>query len=88
MLWDVSPQMARTVEFENNVQIVKELEKLSGCVLTYQYYRQRDSKVQLRAFNFGNPLERLGLYIKDDFFVDEDEKIILNEDGEEGEILY
>ncbi|KAL6333324.1 hypothetical protein AAG906_028508 [Vitis piasezkii] len=81
-------KMARTVEFENNVQIVKELEKLSGCVLTYQYYRQRDSKVQLRAFNFGNPLERLGLYIKDDFFVDEDEKIILNEDGEEGEILY
>ncbi|KAJ9690847.1 hypothetical protein PVL29_013144 [Vitis rotundifolia] len=80
-------KMARTVEFDNNVLIVKELEKLSGCALTYQYFRQRDSKVQLRAFNFGNPLERLGLYIKDDFLVDGDETI-LNEDGEEGEILF
>ena len=80
--------MERTVEFDDNVQIVKDLEKLSGCVLTYQYFHHRDSRrVSLGAFNFGNPLERLGLFIKDDFWVYEDENAILNEDGEEGEIL-
>lgn len=72
--------MVRTVEFDNNVQIVKDLEKLSGCDLNYWYFHGRNARVSLGAFSFGNPLERLGLYIKDDFLVDEEEK-------EEGEIL-
>ncbi|GAV82237.1 Bromodomain domain-containing protein [Cephalotus follicularis] len=70
-------KMERTVEIEQNLESQKELELLSGCSLD----SPDGSKVAIR-----NPLTQLGLFIKDDYLVDEDEEAILYE-GEEGEIF-
>lgn len=43
-------------------------------------------KRSLHEVQLENPLERLGLFIKDEF-LDEDEETIYNENGEEGEIF-
>uniref|UniRef100_A0A2P2M815 Bromodomain-containing protein n=1 Tax=Rhizophora mucronata TaxID=61149 RepID=A0A2P2M815_RHIMU len=78
-------QMEKTVDLEQNVDVLKELEMLSGCPLSYQpnFYRNvPETEGECEAL-FGSPLARLGLFIKDDV---EDEEI-LNVDGEEGEIL-
>lgn len=61
--------MGRTVEMNENVYILRELEKF-GCV--YPCAGPHD------------PLERLGLYIKDDY-LEADEDTALG--GEDGEIL-
>lgn len=81
--------MKRTVEIEHNLEIVKELETLSGCTLSYKALGGRyDYKVALETLDklqFENPLEQLGLFIKDEL-ADEDEEVI-NGTVEEGEIL-
>ncbi|KAK6124132.1 hypothetical protein DH2020_042105 [Rehmannia glutinosa] len=64
-------KMEKTVEIYENVYILKDLEML--C------YGSR-----VEGVHRGNPLERLGLYLKDDY-LEEDEDAIL--DLEEGEIL-
>lgn len=75
--------MEKTVEFDDNLKILKDLERLSrspysddilGCGYGVNFCLTR------------NPLERLGLYIKEDF-LEEDEEAVLNGDGEDGEIL-
>ncbi|XP_057434090.1 transcription factor GTE10-like isoform X2 [Lotus japonicus] len=82
-------EMKRTVEIEHNLEIVKELETLSGCTLSYKALGGRnDYKVALETLDklqFENPLEQLGLFIKDEL-ADEDEEVI-NGTVEEGEIL-
>lgn len=82
--------MERTVEIEHNLEILKELEMLSGCCLSPHLLN--GSEAQKRAFkeaHFKNPLERIGLFMKSDYLVeDEDEEILnLDGDGEEGEIF-
>ncbi|KAF5752779.1 hypothetical protein HS088_TW01G00697 [Tripterygium wilfordii] len=64
-------QMETTVEMDQNVLIERELETLCGCSL-FEYAR------------VGNPLERLGLFLKEDIMMDEEQ--ILNPE-EEGEIF-
>lgn len=82
--------MKRTVDIEHNVEIIKELESLSGCTLSYKAVGGRNGyKVALETLDkpqFENPLERLGLFIKEDFTADEDEEV-LNGGFEEGEIF-
>lgn len=83
-------KMERTVEIEHNLEILKELEMLSGCCLSPHLLT--GSEALRRAFkgaHFKNPLERIGLFMKSDYLVeDEDEEILnLNGDGEEGEIF-
>lgn len=92
-------QMKRSVDIEHNLEVVKELESLSGCRLSYKAMGSRNdhrtAMERLDKLQFENPLERLGLFIKDDYIADEDEEI-LNEVGggggvggswEEGEIF-
>lgn len=64
-------QVERTVVFEQNCYILEELKKLAG------YHGGSWGS------HFRSPLERLGLFIKDEYTVDVDEL----EEGEEGEIF-
>ncbi|XP_058771392.1 transcription factor GTE11-like [Vicia villosa] len=85
-------KMKRSVDIEHNLEIVKELESLSGCTLSYKALGGRNgyrtAMGRLDKLQFENPLERLGLFIKDDYVADEDEEV-LNGGGvwEEGEIF-
>ncbi|KDP21177.1 hypothetical protein JCGZ_21648 [Jatropha curcas] len=76
-------KMEKTAEIVQNLDVLKELEMLSGGTLFYKFHV--DSR---RAGNVAgdprSPLEKLGLFIKDDAG-EEDE--ILNRDEEEGEIF-
>ncbi|KAJ9135952.1 hypothetical protein P3X46_033070 [Hevea brasiliensis] len=69
-------KMGKTVNIEQNLEILKELEILSGGSLSYNF--------RIGAYS-RSPLERLGLFIKDDIW-DEDE-MVLNGEEEEGEIF-
>ncbi|KAI4298196.1 hypothetical protein L6164_031784 [Bauhinia variegata] len=84
-------QMERTVEIEHNLEILKELEMLSGCKLSYQVLSRKNGskKAAMKAFNKSqneSPLERLGLFIKDEYVADEDEEAMIS-GWEEGEIF-
>ncbi|KAE8732699.1 bidirectional sugar transporter SWEET2a-like isoform X1 [Hibiscus syriacus] len=86
-------KMEKTAEIEQNLEILKELEMLSGCSLSnnQSHDLKKDSeKVSGALYEgiIGNPLQQLGLFIKAEYSEDEDdEDAFLNEDGEEGEIL-
>ncbi|KAE9602931.1 hypothetical protein Lal_00049956 [Lupinus albus] len=80
-------KMERSVEIENNLECLKELEMLSGCKLCYQPPSTKDgSRIAMVTLN-KSPLEQLGLFMKDEYVTaGEDEEVL---DGcEEGEILY
>ncbi|RDX76870.1 Transcription factor GTE12, partial [Mucuna pruriens] len=83
-------KMKRTVDIEHNMEIIKELEILSGCTLSYKAVSGRNGyKVALETLDkpqFENPLERLGLFIKEEYTANEDEEV-LNGGWEEGEIF-
>lgn len=64
-------QIERTVEFEQNRYILEELERLAGY------------NGGAWGAHFRSPLERLGLFIKEEYSGEVDEM----EEGEEGEIL-
>lgn len=78
--------MKRTVHIEDNLAVVKELERLSGCTLSYKALGGRNeyryAKEKLDKLHFENPLERLGLFLKDEFIPEDEE-----EGWEEGEIF-
>ncbi|KAI3409406.1 uncharacterized protein J3R85_019345 [Psidium guajava] len=83
-------KMEKTVDFEENLKILKELEMLSGCSGSSPRLTDGDdgSEVVSGVFDgahYRNPLERLGLFMKDEFLEDDDDEKILI--GEEGEIL-
>ena len=82
--------MERTVEIENNVEIIKELEMLTGCKLSYQALSSKDgSGVAVEMLDMSrvdNLLERLGLFIKDEYNTADEDDEVLN-GWEEGEIL-
>ncbi|XP_031256799.1 transcription factor GTE10 isoform X1 [Pistacia vera] len=85
-------KMERTVEIEHNLEILKELEMLTGfCLSPHLLEGDKGSAMSKRAFkgpNYENPLERIGLFMKNDYLGDDDEEILnLNGDGEEGEIF-
>lgn len=83
-------KMKRTVDIEHNMEIIRELERLSGCTLSYKAVGGRNGyKVALDTLDkpkFESPLERLGLFIKEEYTADEDEEL-LNGGWEEGEIF-
>lgn len=81
--------MERTVEIEQNLDILKELERLCGCSTSFNF---RFGRVKMEVVKkgesgacIGSPLERLGLFMKDD--IEDEDGEFLGEDGEEGEIL-
>ncbi|XP_022978679.1 transcription factor GTE10-like isoform X2 [Cucurbita maxima] len=76
-------KIQRTVELDQNLEMLKELKKLSGGFLFVQHHRAI-VKRSLDESQLENPLERLGLFMKDEF-LDDDEETIYNENGEERE---
>ncbi|CAA3004359.1 transcription factor GTE12 [Olea europaea subsp. europaea] len=62
-------KMVKTVDIEENRDIMEDLEAIMGAI---------------NNGNLRNPLEQLGLYIKDDYMEDDEDAILR---GEEGEIL-
>ncbi|KAK8551443.1 hypothetical protein V6N13_119903 [Hibiscus sabdariffa] len=85
-------KMEKTAEIEQNLEILKELEMLSGCSLSNSQLPglKNDSEKVSGASHEGvrgNPLQQLGLFIKAEYSEGGDDDAILNEDGEEGEIL-
>ncbi|KAK8580568.1 hypothetical protein V6N13_143648 [Hibiscus sabdariffa] len=85
-------KMEKTAEIEQNLEILKELEMLSGCSLSNnQLHDLKNESEKASGASYegicGNPLQQLGLFIKTEYSEDEDDDAILNEDGEEGEIL-
>ena len=83
--------MEKTAEIEQNLEILKELEMLSGCSLSNNQLDGRKNGSEKVTGTYGgirgNPLHQLGLFIKDEYLEEDDEEAVLNEDGEEGEIL-
>ncbi|KAL3507440.1 hypothetical protein ACH5RR_032822 [Cinchona calisaya] len=81
--------MERTIEFEDNLTTLKELEMLSQCAPTYIFHGCEPVMVfrTLKTGKVFNPLEQLGLHIKEELMADEEEEIVLGWEGEEGEIL-
>lgn len=70
--------MEKTVELDQNLENLKELEKLSGGVLFIQPHRViRNAMVKtaLDEVQLENPLEQLGLFIKDEFLGEDEETI-------------
>ncbi|XP_044460643.1 transcription factor GTE9-like isoform X2 [Mangifera indica] len=85
-------KMERTVEIEHNLEILKELEMLTGfCLSPHMLESEKGSAMSKRAYrvgNYENTLERIGLFMKNDYLGDDDEEILnQNGDGEEGEIF-
>ncbi|KAL3515388.1 hypothetical protein ACH5RR_022290 [Cinchona calisaya] len=81
--------MERTAEFEDNLTALKELEMLSQCAPTYILHGC-GPVMMFKALKTGkvfNPLEQLGLHIKEEFMADEGEEMISSWEGEQGEIL-
>ncbi|XP_022715676.1 transcription factor GTE12-like isoform X2 [Durio zibethinus] len=86
-------KMEKTAEIEQNLEILKEFEMLSGCSLSINQLHGRKNGYEKVSGAYGgtrvNPqlMQQLGLFIKDEYLADDDDEAILNEDGEEGEIL-
>ncbi|MCD7460155.1 hypothetical protein HAX54_042964 [Datura stramonium] len=77
-------KMERTVEFEDNLKILRDLEKLCKCCSEAENFTGNGDGFSIILGD--NPLKRLGLCIKEDYLND-DEDAILNGDWEDGEIL-
>lgn len=67
-------KIERTVDLDQNLEILKELEKLSGGFLFVQH-RRAMVKRSSDDGQLENPLQRLGLFIKDEFLDDDEETI-------------
>ncbi|KGN49348.1 transcription factor GTE12 isoform X2 [Cucumis sativus] len=78
-------KIERTVDLDQNLEILKELEKLCGGFLFIQHHRAM-VKRSLDDCQLENPLERLGLFIKDEF-LDDDEETIYSVNGKEREVF-
>ncbi|XP_059289748.1 transcription factor GTE12-like [Lycium ferocissimum] len=77
-------KMERTVEFEDNLKILRDLEKLCKCRSEAENFTGNGDGFTIILGD--NPLERLGLCIKEDY-LDDDEDAIVDGDWEDGEIL-
>ncbi|KAL7212668.1 hypothetical protein ACSBR2_015365 [Camellia fascicularis] len=85
-------KMEKTVEIDDNLEILKDLEMLSRCSVSYHLRGSEGPDFVMGPTvlgHFGNALEQLGLFMKDDYIMgdEDDEEAILNGDGEEGEIF-
>lgn len=60
-------KMERTVDFDENREVLKDLEKLA-----FSQPNVFDAALDIMGGGAGNPLERLGLFMKNDYLEDED----------------
>ncbi|KAK4284780.1 hypothetical protein QN277_001563 [Acacia crassicarpa] len=66
-------KVERTVGIEHNLEILKELEMLIGCTLfgsTVATEKHKQSRLEYS-------LERLGLFIKDEFKAEDDDEVLI-----------
>ncbi|KAI4343054.1 hypothetical protein MLD38_027601 [Melastoma candidum] len=78
-------KMEKTVDIGENLETLKELEMLSGCSLSLCVPDSDDGSEVLSGVcdsNSGNALERLGLFMKDDYLEDDEETVVSGEEGE------
>ncbi|XP_008225392.1 PREDICTED: transcription factor GTE12 isoform X3 [Prunus mume] len=81
-------KMQRTVEIDPNLKILEELERLTGFSPCTPLLNCKGRSGAFGGAHLRSPLEQLGLFIKAEYSGDEDDdESILNEDGEEGEIV-
>ncbi|CAM8989508.1 unnamed protein product [Rhodiola kirilowii] len=89
-------KMEKTVEFHETIGALKEIEMLCGCSSTLKYAEEASPELVPNAYeklgSFSNPLEQLGLFIKDDDLCVEDDNPEERDNGkmlvgEEGEII-
>ncbi|KAK4271769.1 hypothetical protein QN277_020411 [Acacia crassicarpa] len=76
-------KVERTVDIEHNLEILKELEMFIGCTLfgsTVATEKPKQSQLE-------NSLERLGLFIKDEFKAEDDDEVLIG-NWEKGQILF
>ncbi|PSR98664.1 Transcription factor like [Actinidia chinensis var. chinensis] len=69
-------KMEKTVEIYENQEILKDLEMLSRSALSDFVLGSGEVLGSLEGFRLGNPLERLGLFMKDDYLGDDDDEVI------------
>lgn len=83
-----SVQMERTVELEDNMKVLRELERLSQCSSS-EFSLAFGVRIGKQIAGVRSPLELIGLYIKEEYMNDkeEGEEQVLNGDTEEGEII-
>lgn len=82
--------MEKTVEFDDTIEALKEIEILCGCPIYGNSEGEASPEAAISEKGcFSNPLQQLGLYMKDDCLggEEEDGKISTKDDGEEGEII-
>ncbi|KAL2931096.1 Transcription factor GTE10 [Bienertia sinuspersici] len=85
--------MEQSVFVDDNLQVLRDLEAMIGRPLVVMCHgdRSRANSVwsQMKSDKFKSPLERLGLYIKEEYQVgNEDDYVIsMNDDFEEGEVI-
>ena len=86
--------MEKTVEIEQSLESLKELEILCGYRPSSHVVNSDNGRGVLMASSWPvyvqSQLEQLGLFIKSEYLGEEDgvDGDILNVDGEEGEIFY
>uniref|UniRef100_A0A7N0ZRZ2 Bromo domain-containing protein n=1 Tax=Kalanchoe fedtschenkoi TaxID=63787 RepID=A0A7N0ZRZ2_KALFE len=85
-------KMEKTVEFHETVGALKEIEMLCGCPISGSPIDIGSPEVSPLAGSYSNPLEQLGLFMKEDLFggdeEDEDAEVSTKVvDGEEGEFI-
>lgn len=85
-------QMEQSVVFDDNLQVLKDLEAITGnsLVIVCHDHRSRASVwSHIDSDKLSSPLERLGLYIKEEYRVGDDDDYTFPEKGdlEEGEIV-
>ncbi|KAI9121621.1 hypothetical protein K1719_008654 [Acacia pycnantha] len=76
-------KVERTVDIEHNLEILKELEILIGCTLFGSTIATEKPKHSQLEYS----LERLGLFIKDEFKAEDDDEVLIG-NWEEGQILF
>ncbi|KAK4742728.1 hypothetical protein SAY87_000729 [Trapa incisa] len=84
-------KMEKSVEIGENLHILKELEILTGGCLSVNAMESDDGSEVLSGGLDGtpgkNPLEQLGLFMKDDYIEEDDDETVCNV-GEDGEIMF
>ncbi|GAB4831533.1 hypothetical protein Ancab_005545 [Ancistrocladus abbreviatus] len=85
-------KMEKSVDINDNFDILRDIQMLIGdCIQTCFSHGYRQSSAAWNQFKGGrvtSPLEQLGLFIKQEYMVDDDEEAFLEADLEEGELLF
>ncbi|KMS96665.1 hypothetical protein BVRB_8g200860 [Beta vulgaris subsp. vulgaris] len=85
-------KMEQSVDLVDNLQVLKDMEDIIGSSLAVMYHDRRSRATMwshIDSDKLSSPLERLGLYIKEEYRVGDDDDYAFQEEGdwEEGELI-